>query len=383
MATGIPISQLVSVVPGTIPATGILNFLNGLVLTQNVSAIPASTMKEFSTLSDVGLAFGVGSNEYKIAQPYFNGYANALQTPSSLFFAGYGSDSVPATFMNAAASQSFSWAAFTTAWEPALDVKQAFASWNGAQNSQYWYVPWDTDAQAATAGSTESFGAWLQTQSISGVTPVYLDPAVAGACLGWAACLNWDSPNGRQNLSFTRNSALSATVTDGATARALSANGYAFYGRYSGRAGDFTITSPAPVSGQFLWADSYINQMMINARLQSADVNTLINFGNIPFTVEGDTIISAGRQTVFQEALAFGAMNPGVSISDSQRLQIDRFFGVTGAADAIVAQGYYDQPGASLASAANRQARTIPNSRVAYADGQSVQFINIASREVV
>ncbi|MDL2172467.1 hypothetical protein P5689_15050 [Asaia sp. HumB] len=53
------------------------------------------------------------------------------------------------------------------------------------------------------------------------------------------------------------------------------------------------------------------------------------------------------------------------------------------AADSVVNQGYYEQPGASTATSANRAARTIPASKFAYADGQSVQMITLLSREVI
>lgn len=384
MATGTPISLVVSVVPGVIPATGTLNFLNGLVLTTNVSAVSEGTLKAFSTLSDVGLAFTTTSNEYKIAAAYFTGYDNAFQVPQTLYFAGYteGTDAA-ATFMDKMAQASLQWTGFTTAFEPALTEKQAFATWTGAQNSTKWYVPWDTDATATTSGGTSSFGAWLKTQDPTGTTLFYNDPAASGMALGWMAALNFSQVNGRQNLTFVSNGQVTPVAYTASQANALISNGYNWYGAFSSPAGDLNWVYNGIVSGPFLWADSYINQIWINALLQFADATTLSNFGNIPFNTRGDAIIAAGRQSVISQAVSYGAIQTGVAISDSQKLQINRFFGVTGAADAIVNQGYYDQPGASTASSANRAARTIPASKFAYADGQSVQMINLLSREVI
>ncbi|WP_438381474.1 DUF3383 family protein [Asaia sp. BMEF1] len=384
MAVGTPISLVVSVVPGTIPANGTLDFLNGLILTTNVTAVPDGTVKAFTTLADVGVAFGTGTNEYKMAAAYFTGYDNAFQLPATLYFAGFvdGTDT-PATFMDKMAAASLQWTGFSTAFEPSLTEKQGFATWTGAQNAKYWYVPWDTDATATTQGSTASFGAWLVAQDVTGTSPVYMDPAAAGAFLGWMAALNFDQVNGRQNLAFTSNGQVTPATYSAATAATLLANGYNWYGQFSGRAGSFNWVYNGSVSGPFLWADSYINQIWINALLQYADASTLTNFGNVPFNTQGDAIISAGRKSVISQALSYGAIQTGVAISDSQKLAINRFFGVDGAADAIVNQGYYEQPGASTATSANRAARTIPASKFAYADGQSVQMITLLSREVI
>ncbi|MDL2169789.1 DUF3383 family protein [Asaia sp. HumB] len=383
MAVGTPISLVVSVVPGTIPANGTLDFLNGLVITADIAAVPNGTTKVFYDLASVGVTFGTSSNEYKIAEAYFVGYDNALQFPATLYFAGYGPDSTPASFMSSDAITSLPWTGFTTAYEPDLATKQAFATWTGAQNAKYWYVPWDTDTAASTQGSTASFGAWLVAQDLTGTSPVYMDPAAAGAFLGWMAALNFDQVNGRQNLAFTSNGQVTPATYSAATAATLLANGYNWYGQFSGRAGSFNWVYNGSVSGPFLWADSYINQIWINALLQYADASTLTNFGNVPFNTQGDAIISAGRKSVISQALSYGAIQTGVAISDSQKLAINRFFGVDSAADSVVNQGYYEQPGASTATSANRAARTIPASKFAYADGQSVQMITLLSREVI
>lgn len=383
MAVGTPISLIVSVVPGVFAATGTLDFLNGLILTQNVTAVPAATLKSFSTLADVGLAFGTGSNEYKMAAPYFAGQDNALQFPAVLYFGGVGSEPDYAALMTTFAEANLQWTGFSYAFEPALADKKTLATWTGSQNSRYWFVAWDTDPEAEDATSTESVGAWLVSGSLSGTTPIYSDPVAAGAALGWMASLNVDQVNGRQNLTFTQNGLVTPIAPTLSQSRGLLVNGYTWYGQFSGPTGDFSHFYGGAVSGPFLWADSYINQIVINTVIQTADVITFRSFGDIPMNTQGDAIISAGRKPRINQMISFGAIQSGVAISDSQKMQINRFFGVDGAADAIINQGYYEQPGASTASSANRAARTIPNSRFAYADGQSVQMITLLSREVV
>jgi len=79
VAVGTPISLVVSVVPGTIPANGTLDFLNGLILTTNVTAIPDGTVKAFTTLADVGGRLSGGKkdreNDFRLAQRTRNALA--------------------------------------------------------------------------------------------------------------------------------------------------------------------------------------------------------------------------------------------------------------------------------------------------------------------
>lgn len=379
---GIPISQVVSVTPSALTAAGGVAFINGLIITENTTAVPAGTVVEYTSAATVSTAFGATSTEAQMAAVYFSGYTGSSQSPSKLYFAGYTAATAFATYLTDLIGTTQDFAGFTTAFEPALADKQAIATWVGTQEDRFWYVAWDTDTQATTQGSTEAFGVWLAGQTIDGTTAVYKDPLVAAGCLGWMASLDYDTTNGRWNLFGCQFSGPSATVTDGTTASVLTANGYSFYGQHANGLGRFTFLRGGAVSGQFKWADSYINQIWLNASFQSDLVTLLLSAGDIPYNTQGDALVSASVQDTINQALAFGVIRAGVTLTKAQAQEINNAAGLSTISDTLQTRGWYFQPNVSTAPAATRVARGSPACKFWYTDGQSVQSINLASIEV-
>lgn len=385
MVSSIPISQVVQVIPGALTAAGGVNFMNGLVFTQTVAVVPDGTVASYSSAQDVATAFGANTVEYQIASVYFAGPSQATKTPSTIIFAGHDpgvEGSMSASVLNKIVNISQNFAGFMTAWEPSIAEKQAIATWVSQQSDRYWYVAWDTDAQAIVQGTTEAFGVWLQNQNIDGTTAVYQDPLVAAGCLGWMASLDFSAVNGRRNLFGIGLAGVSATVTDGQTASNLTANGYTFYGLHGNGLGRFTFIRNGAVSGQFLWADSYINQMWINASFQYDLVEMLLQNGNIPYNTQGDAIISASLQDTINQAKAFGAIRTGVTLTNAQQLAVINSTGIASSAGTLQTNGYYLYTSAASTPASTRIARGSPACKFWYTDGESIQSINIASIEV-
>lgn len=383
--TTIPISQTVRINPATLGTAGGVSFINGLIITTAASGgtIPAGTLKTYTQASDVATDFTASGLEARMAAVYFSGYEDAASAPSTLlvYVAASDHETDPASLMNEISSQTQDFAGFTTTWEPALAQKQAFATWTAGQSDRYWYVPWDTDEQAIATQNSTSFGTWLKNQNIDGTTLIYSDPLAAAFCLSWMASLDFSATAGRTTLCFRRNGLLTPSVTDATTAATLRSNGYNFYGVYANGLGRFQWIEDGHVSGAFLWADSYINQIWLNASLQSDLLNLLLNVGQIPYNTEGDGLISASVQDTINQALRFGAIRPGVTLSSTQKQQIDRTAGTT-ISDTVQGRGWYFQPNASTAPTNIRVARKSPLCRFWYTDGQSVQSINLASIEV-
>ncbi|MCX5613641.1 DUF3383 family protein [Bombella saccharophila] len=381
----IPLSQIVTINPGTIGAASGVPFINGLFITTpgDTSTLTAGQLKTYTSLEDVTKDFPATSLEARMASVYFSGFEDATQSPSTLliYMADAAHQASPADLMDLITSQTQNFAGFTTTWEPTLTQKQAFANWTASQADRYWYVPFDTDAQALNSQNSTSFGTWLQNQNIDGTTLLYQDPLACAFCLGWMASLDFSATSGRTNLCFRRSGLLTPTVTDAATASTLRANGYNFYGAYANGLGRFQWLEDGHVSGAFLWADSYINQIWLNASFQSDLVNLLLNVGQIPYNVTGDGLISASVQDTINQALRFGAIRPGIQLTTLQKQQIDLAAGTT-ISDTVQTRGWYFQPNASTSPADIRVARKSPPCRFWYTDGQSVQSINLASIEV-
>ena len=380
---GIPISQKVKVTPGVLSAGGGLNNLTGLILTQNTGVVADGVVTEYTDAASVATAFGSTSNEAKMATVYFSGYTNSVQTPSRLLFGGYPTTgAVMGDALSKLLSANGSWNGVSAAFEPSLADKQAFATWVSGQNNTIYGVLWDTDAEATTAGSTTSFGSWLAGTTLSGITPVYQDPLAAALALGWMASLPFGTVGGRRNLDMIQNSNVTPSVTDGTMADTLRANGYSFYGAYANKGDSFQFFDDGAVSGPFLWADSYINQIWMNANFTTDLINLLLNNGQIPYNTEGDTLVEASLQDTINSAVSFGAIQSGITLTASQKQQINNAARNTTAADTVQTQGWYLKPNVSTAAATYRAKRTTPAAQFWYSDGQSVQSINLNSVEV-
>lgn len=385
----LPISRIVQVTPSTLGVAGGVNFINGLLLTKN-PATTAGKLSLYTSLQEIEEDFLPASIEYQMAQVYFSSYTGAQGTPAKLYFYGAatpeGMADAPSfdanVCMNSILKVTQDFAGFATCWEPSLAEKQALAEWTSAQDFRFWYVAWDSDEEALKLSGSSSFGAWLQTQKIDGVTAVYKDPLAASLCLSWMASLDFSASDGRTTLSMRASGLVTPSVTNEEDANALEANGYNYYASFANGLGQWSFLRNGSISGSFLWADSFINQIWLNASLQSNLLNLLLSRGNIPYNEMGDGLISSSVQDTISQALSFGAIRAGVSLTDEQKQQINTAAGVNTAANAVQVNGYYFQPNASNTPASDRVARKSPPCKFWYTDGQSVQNIHLSSVEV-
>lgn len=84
----IPVSEVVRVTPGVLPAGGSAQTITALVLTTN-TRVPIGTVSGFTTSTAVGNFFGFTSTEYQNALKYFAGFNNSNKKPRTIYFAQY------------------------------------------------------------------------------------------------------------------------------------------------------------------------------------------------------------------------------------------------------------------------------------------------------
>jgi hypothetical protein len=292
---------------------------------------------------------------------------------------------VAGTAMSAITAQTTNWAAFMTAFDPdggsGNAVKQLFAAWTTQQNNRYVYAVWDTDiTPTLSTNATTSLGNILATLNSSGTIPIYgPDYQMAAFVLGAIASLDFTQTNGRATLAFKSQAGLAATVVDSTVADNLMANGYNFYGSYATANDQFVFFYPGSISGPFVWADSYVNQIWLNNSFQLAMMVLLTNVKSIPYNDAGYTLIRAACMDPINAGLNFGAFRIGVPLSASQAAQVNSAAGrqVDGT---LFSQGWYLQ--INPASALTRGARESPPMTFWYMDGGSVQKLNLASVEI-
>lgn len=286
----------------------------------------------------------------------------------------------PAATLNWLITVFQNWATFQTTWNSSLSERQAFATWSNANAPRYLYLPWDTDTADDTLNNASSFGGWLKVNSMVGTLPIYGTAEHAAFVASWAASLNFTQKNGRKTLCFQSQSGLAASVDDSTTYGNVTSNGYNIYGAFGSNnpANNQEWMTPGSVSGKWLWADTYVNQIWFNANLQLGLVTGFRTIGQIPYNSDGDALLSGFCAPAIKAALNFGAIRTGVSLSASQIQDVINLVGADVSAT-ITAQGYYLYTNAAGTDPTVRQLRQTPPAILLYQDGESVQSITMPS----
>jgi len=293
--------------------------------------------------------------------------------------------SVPATFMNALRIVTTNWASFTTIFNPDAygnANKLAFSAWTNSTNNAVAYIAWDTDiTPTQSTAATSSLGYLIGQAQYSGTILVY-DPSdsyLNAFVAGTIASINYNANNGRITLAYKSQSGQAITVTTATVASNLIANGYNFYGAYATANQQFNFFQNGSISGKYLWADSFINQIWLNNALQLALLNFLANINSVPYNAAGDASIYAVCQGTIQQALSNGVFSPGVNLSAGQIVEVNTAAGAN-IAGVLSTRGWYLQ--VLQATPQVRAARTSPPINLWYTDGGSIQQITLASIEV-
>lgn len=292
--------------------------------------------------------------------------------------------STPATSMPVFAAAAGDWAGFTTTFEPLIADKEAFSAWTAVQGKRYFYAGYDTDVNALTSGSSNTWVAAVLAANEDGTIPIWAASDAEGALeaaavLGWAASLNFTQKNGRTTLAERSFSGLTPSVTSDANASALQANGYNYYGDFATSSTQWQFFYPGSMTGQYKWADSYVCQIKLNADLQDAMMNLLTSVNSIPYNAAGYSLIHAALADPIAAAANFGTIRTGITLSASQVQELYNAVGVD-VSQVINAAGYYLD--IKDAAPSTRVARQSPPMTLYYTDGGSVQALSLASIEV-
>lgn len=365
---------------GTINLTGATSFSNAATIIQAAFTSPGFTVTYNSTQSAfIFTTTTTGATQTMSFAATGTLATNLRLTEATSAILSQGADAaVPADFMANILTKNQNWATFMTVWEASSSEKQEFAQWSNSAAPRWLYVCQDSDVNALVANNTTTFGNYLQVNELVGTCPIFGDKTHAAFVCGFAASLNFTRLNGRATLCFKSQSGLVPSVTTSTAATAVESNGYNFYGAYGSNnpANNTNWFSPGSVSGDWLWADTYLNQIWLNANLQLAMVNLLTSVGAIPYNSTGNGLIYSAALDPINAAVNFGAIRAGINVSASQAAQIQYALGFN-AAPTIASQGFYLQ--IQEATAQTRIARLSPPITLYYQDGEAVQQITMAS----
>lgn len=292
---------------------------------------------------------------------------------------------VPATFMQGVTQVTQNWATFMTCFEPDLDDKLAFAAWVQTTNKRFGYVAWDSDEAALVGDAPASFAAQCDSLEYDGIFPIY-EPAddngngrKAAFVCGATASIDFLQPNGRIDFAYKSQSGLAFDITDATAALNLEANGYNFYGAYATANDRFVNLQRGSTPGQYLWWDSYVNQIWLNGNLQLAFMTLLTQVNSIPYNDDGYALLRQAVVEPDRQAKVAGVIRGGVTLSPTQRAIVNTAAGAN-IADTLQNTGSYlqiiDMP------PAQRPTRGSPPMTYWYMDGQSIQRVDLASINV-
>ncbi len=255
-----------------------------------------------------------------------------------------------------------------------------FSRWASAQGVEYLHVYWDDDPALTRSEGADTLARAMKDAALSSTCGVYGGAEYAAFVLGAAASVDYDRVNGAITFKFKGQSGLAANVRAGSEASALEANGMNFVGDYATRNDNFVFFSPGQMFGDYRWIDAYLNAVWLNNALQVACVNGFAKNGRVPYTEEGYALVRAWMQDPINRALKSGVIEPGVSLSESQKAQLQREAGldISGQLDA---EGYVLQ--VLDPAPATRQQRGTPQCSLWYAYGGSIHKLDIASTAVV
>lgn len=393
---GVSLATLQAIPAGTITLT-----VDGAPVTS--ASINLSTVTSFSDVA-AALKAGIGATKVDVA---WNSIANRfiirsattgansgvsfasgalatalLLTQATAATVSPGSDVVSMTdMMNGIINQNQNWIPFSSLVELTDDQKTQLCAWVNSSANRYVYVMHDPSALPTVSNNSNCFyQKVVVANGYENVFPVYGSYLYAVTPLAYAASLDFSRTGGRVSFKFRGFSGLAPNVTDKNTALALKSNGYNFYGSYSQNATVAQYASDGAVSGKFLWLDSLIGEVWLNAKLLAAFTAAFTANQSFAFTADGYASIDAAITDPANEAIKFGTIRKGVTLDSSQIRQVNNVVGKDISAT-LYSDGWYLY--IPTQSGANRQARKLAGVTFFYVDGQLIQSITMTSAAIL
>ncbi|EKI37799.1 hypothetical protein EC3006_2917 [Escherichia coli 3006] len=308
--------------------------------------------------------------------------AGLLLTQDSAAIVSPGSDAVTLTdTMNNIINVNQNWILFNSLVELTDDQKTELCAWASSSKNRFGYVVHDTTSAGTVANNANCFvQKVVVANGYENIFPVYGTYLYSVTALAYAASVDFARTNGRISFKFRGFSGLAPNVRDLATSQALKSNGYNFYGSYSLNKTMAQYASDGAITGKFVWLDSFINQVWINANLVSAFANLFTNNQSYPFNETGYGAVSAAVIDVAEQALNFGAIQRGVKLDNAQTRIVNNTVGKD-ISSTLYSQGWFLYIPTQSGSA--RIERDLKGVIFYYVDGQIIQSITMSSTAIL
>lgn len=283
--------------------------------------------------------------------------------------------------MDSITNSNQNWIPFESLVDLDEDQNTELCAWTNAQNSRFVFVYHESSAEATIPNNPDCFfQKVVVTNGYEGIFPIYGSYLYGTMPLAYSGSIDFARTNGRVSFKFRAFSGLAPNVTDLATAKALKSNGYNFYGAYSLNKTMKQYASDGAISGKFLWLDSFIDQVWINANLVSAYAELFTDNQSYAFNANGYGAVQAATIDPAELAVTFGAIQKGVTLDASQIRRVNNTVGKD-ISSILYSQGWYlnipTQTGAA------RIDRNLQGVTFFWVDGQLIQSISMASTAIL
>lgn len=292
---------------------------------------------------------------------------------------------VPATLMASIVAVTQNWATFMTTVELATDVMMAFATWVQTTNKRYAYAGWYSDVSPLSGPAPDSFPGLVTAAVMSGVIPIY-EPAddngngrKAALICAIAASTDYEATGGSLAYAYKGQEGLVADITNATQAANLIANNSNFYGAYATANDRFVMLQRGVMPGPYKFINQYIDQIWLNNALQLAWMELLVTIKKLPYNTTGYNLLRTAGLDPISAALNNGVIQPGVTLSNAQRAEINTAAGLN-VADTVQTAGWYLQ--IKDASPIVRAAGGSPPITLWYTSGGAILNLDFASINV-
>lgn len=274
------------------------------------------------------------------------------------------------------------WVGFTTIWEAELEEAQAFAAWADGSGDDYVYFDWTTD-EKTTSQLTQSETKPAKLMDTYNCTAcLYGNWRDAAFALAVGASIAWERTQGMK-VWFAKNaSGITPIVTSETQADALELIRCNYTGEFATRNDSFRFFNRGTLTSDLYgFIDVLYGSIYLKSAIQTSCMNGFQQTNRVPYNARGEAFIRAWCQDPINRCLNNGVIDTGLSLNETQRVQIMNETGSENVIQEIQSKGYWI--GVSLPDAAGRAQREAPYVTVYYAYAGGVQKLQCEAVAVI
>lgn len=280
---------------------------------------------------------------------------------------------VPNASLDAICTVTRNWVGFTTLWEASLEEAQCFAEWADIDDD-YVYIDWTQDIRALNQLTQAETKPAKMMDVYNCTISLFGDWRFAAFVLAIGASIDWQRNQGMKAWFGKSASGLSPTVSDEASADALEKIRCSYFGNFATRNDRFQLFNTGELcSSYYGYIDVLYGSIYLRNAIQRSCMDGFTTVNRAPYNETGRAFISAWLQDPINVCLRNGVIDKGLSLAESQRVQIMQEVGQD-ISTTLFTKGYW--VGIEMPSANVRAERGSPVVSIYYAYAGAIQRIS-------